>query len=45
MCIVIMDLKELYVRLSDNCDMYMYGMCWNVDMSILKGLCLNEVCI
>ena len=40
-----MALKAWYVKWSDNFDMYMYGMCWNVEMSILKVLCLHEVCI
>ena len=29
----------------DDFDMYMCDMCYKVEMSILKGLCLNEVCI
>ena len=40
-----MALKAWYLMWSESFDIYMYGMCWKVNIIILKGLCLNEVCI
>ena len=45
MCTVKIALKAWYVMWSDDFDMYIYDMYLKVELSIVKGLYINEVCI